>query len=501
MKCLTTSYRLASVGTASSVPIHSPASPVPPKKRVVLYNPSAVFHDMPLALVAIGSALDRDRFEVVIVDARVDDDAHRRVLDLAQGALCLGVTALTGRPLRDALALTRKVKSAHPTLPVVWGGWHPSLFAKEVLHGEPTVDVTVQAQGEETFCELIERLASGQDLGGLLGATFRDKSGEVIQNAARPLVNFNALPRADYNLIDPERYFKAKGRRQFDYISSTGCHFRCAFCADPEVFGRAWTAIDPLRMGDELEFWYRRFGFSDINFQDETFFTQPRRVAAFAEELLRREIKTTWAGTMRADQGFRMTDEDFDLVKRSGLRRVLVGVESGSQEMMDWLRKDIKIDQVFRVAEQCRRIGIEVIFPFIVGFPGESDKSFRATLDMARKLRAMAPGFATPIFYFKPYPGSTITQDAVAQGYTLPDSLEAWSDFDYVAGSSGPWVTPERFQLVERFKFYNKAAHYPGAWYMQPFGWLARQRMNLDYFSFPFEKAIAEWVLPRQQLS
>ena len=474
---------------------------MPARKRVVLYNPEAVFHDMPLALLAIGSSLDRDRFEVVIIDARVDADAHRRVLDAADGAVCLGVTALTGRPLRDALALTRKVKSAHPSLPIVWGGWHPSLFATEVLRGEPSVDVTVQAQGEETFRELVDRLDAGLSLVGLPGTTIRGRDGDVIRNPARPLVNLNALPRVDYALIDLEPYFKAKGRRQLDYISSTGCHFRCAFCADPEVFGRTWTAIEPARMGDELDFLYRRYGYTDINFQDETFFTQPRRVAAFAEELLRRDIKTTWAGTMRADQGFRMTDDDFDLVKRSGLRRVLVGVESGSQEMMDWLKKDIRIDQVYRVAERCRRLGIEAIFPFIVGFPGETDQSFRATLDMAHRLRAMAPGFATPIFYFKPYPGSSITKDAVEQGFSLPDSLEAWSDFDYVAGSSGPWVTPERFRLVERFKFYNKASHYPAPWYMQPFAWLARQRMKREFFDFPFEKKLAEWALPQPRLS
>ncbi len=471
------------------------------RKKVLLYNPEAVFFDMPLALLSIASALDAQRFEVVLIDARVEPDAHRRVLELAGDAVCLGITVLTGRPLRDALSITRKAKAAFPGLPVVWGGWHPSLFAVETLEQEAAVDVTVQGQGEDTFRELVEHLAIAAPLNGVLGIAFRQKDGSIQQNPARPLVDMNLLPRVDYGLIDAEPYFRAKKRRQFDYISSTGCRFRCTFCADPFVFNRKWTAIEPDRMGEEFEYWQKKFRFTDVNFQDETFFTKRSRVVGIAEQFLQRNLNITWAGTMRADQGFRLSDEEFALVKKSGLRRVLVGVESGSQEMMDWLKKDIKMEQVWHVAEQCKRLGIEVIFPFIVGFPGESDKSFKASLDMAKKLRAMSPGFTTPVFYFKPYPGSQITQEVVAQGYQLPRTLEEWADFDYVGGSSGPWVSEERYRLVERFKFYNKAAFRRTGWWLRPLQTIARLRMRHDYFGWPIEKYLADRLLPRQQLS
>lgn len=473
------------------------------RQKILLYNPEAVFYDMPLALLAIGSALDPARYEVVIVDARVEPNAHAKAVEVAREAVCMGVTVLTGRPLRDALAATRKVRAACPSLPIVWGGWHPSLFGREILVQESTVDVTVQGQGEETFRELVEHFGIGAPLDGVAGICFREKtgSGGIRQNPARVLMDMNFLPQVNYDLIDAEPYFRAKKRRQFDYISSTGCRFRCTFCADPQVFNRKWTAIEPDRLGEEFGRWHRKFGFTDVNFQDETFFTKRSRVVGVAEEFLRRDLNITWAGTMRADQGFRLTDEEFALVKRSGLRRVLVGVESGSQEMMDWLKKDIKMEQVWHVAEQCKRLGIEVIFPFIVGFPGESEASFRASLDMAKRLRAMSPGFTTPIFYFKPYPGSAITQEVVRQGYVLPKTLDEWADFDYVGGSSGPWVSAERFRLVERFKFYNKAAFRRASWLTAPVQWLARQRMRFDFFEWPVEKFLAERLLPQQQLS
>ncbi|NIW80767.1 MAG: B12-binding domain-containing radical SAM protein, partial [Calditrichae bacterium] len=120
-----------------------------------------------------------------------------------------------------------------------------------------------------------------------------------------------------------EQYFKLKGKRQFDYISSTGCYFRCAFCADPFVYNRKWTALEPDRMGEELEHHRRQYQFDDVDFQDETFFTYRKRVVGVTEQFIQRNIDSTWAGTMRADQGSRLTEEDFALCAKSGLRRVL----------------------------------------------------------------------------------------------------------------------------------------------------------------------------------
>src|SRR5262249_5626158 len=108
------------------------AARVTPRK-VVLYNPRAVFYPMPLALVAVASALDRRRYAPVIVDGRLEPDPVGRLVAECEDALALGVTALTGAPLGDALAVTRQVKQARPALPVVWGGWHPSLFPSECV--------------------------------------------------------------------------------------------------------------------------------------------------------------------------------------------------------------------------------------------------------------------------------------------------------------------------------------------------------------------------------
>lgn len=470
--------------------------------KVVLYNPQAVFYTMPLALLAVGSHLDPERYEVVIVDGRLESDPEGAVLAQLDGSLCLGVSVLTGGPIEDAVRISRAAKARQPGLPVVWGGWHPSLFGRECLD-EPSVDVTVQAQGEITFHEICDRLAAGEsvrELAGCPGCAYRTVDGEARLNPPRPLLDLNRLRPHDYRLLPVERYYRLKGKRQLDYISSQGCAFRCSFCADPFVYNRKWVGLAPERMGEEIETLWRRYGFDDLSFQDETYFTYAPRVEAVAEELLRRGVKATWAATMRADQGERLPEEAMATCRRSGLRRVIIGVEAGSQEMIDHIKKDIKLEQVFVSAEKCRRHGVKVIFPFIVGFPDETEESIRASLDVAKRLRAMSPDFETPIFYFKPYPGSPLTDDAVRDGYSLPCTLDEWARFDFI-GSAGPWVTPEVHRRVERFKFYQRIAWAPGSPWSRPVRALARWRLRRDAYGLPIEKTVGEWLWPQPELS
>lgn len=469
------------------------------RHKVVLYNPQAVFFTMPLALLTIGSHLDPERFEVVIIDARLEADPVAAVTAQLEDALCLGVSVLTGGPIRDALTISRAAKAYRPDLPVIWGGWHPSMFGPECLV-EPSVDITVQGQGEDTLVEIVDRLARGESMVGCSGLAYRTPEGDICLNPPRPLRDLNEFRPHDYSLIDVEQYFDLKGKRQLDYISSQGCAFRCAFCADPFVYNRQWLKLNPERMGHEVEALWNEYHFDDLSFQDETFFSNAPRVLAIAEEFLRRRLPITWAATMRADQCWRLPEEIFAKCKESGLRRVIIGVESGSQEMMDRIKKDIKLEHVFFAAERCKAYDVAVNFPFIIGFPGESDASVQASIDVAKRLRAMSPNFMTPFFYFKPYPGTSITQDAVKDGFELPSSLSEWADFDFV-GSIGPWVSPEKYRLIESFKFYQDKAWENGVGWQRPLQKLAQWRLRNDVYQFPVEKVVTHWIRPPQVLS
>jgi hypothetical protein len=112
----------------------------------------------------------------------------------------------------------------------------------------------------------------------------------------------------------------------------------------------------------------------------------------------------------------------------------------------------------------------------------------------------MSPGFETPIFYFKPYPGTPLTDDAVRDGYNLPCTLDDWSRFDFI-GSAGPWVSPEKHRLVERFKFYQRIAWTPGTLWSRPIRRLARWRLERDAYALPVEKMLGDWLWPQPEMS
>jgi radical SAM superfamily enzyme YgiQ (UPF0313 family) len=169
--------------------------------------------------------------------------------------------------------------------------------------------------------------------------------------------------------------------------------------------------------------------------------------------------------------------------------------------MLDWMNKDITIEQVMDCAEKCLRHGLGSIFPFIVGFPGERPESVEASLTLAKKLRSMSPRFDVPIFFFEPYPGSKITEESRRAGYVPPKTLEDWSGFDFI-GSSGIGLHPMERKRIERFRFYNHMAGLEGQSLLHRIPqWIARWRCRRDFYGLPVDKALIEWLRPPDPLS
>jgi radical SAM superfamily enzyme YgiQ (UPF0313 family) len=185
-------------------------------------------------------------FDVDIVDGRIELTPEATLAERAESALCLGVTVLTGKPILDALRASRAVKRRKPSLPVIWGGWHPSLLPEQCL-ASPVVDVCVIGQGEETFREIVVKIASGERLDDIAGIAFK-RDGVIVKNPPRPFQNVNSFPRADFGLISMETYFKFRGARRLDYCSSQGCPFECSFCADPMVYKQRWSGLSASRV-------------------------------------------------------------------------------------------------------------------------------------------------------------------------------------------------------------------------------------------------------------
>ena len=230
------------------------------------------------------------------------------------------------------------------------------------------------------------------------------------------------FPAHDYSLIPVERYFALKGKRQIDYISSQGCRFRCAFCADPAVFARGWTGLAPERIADEVAHLHRRYrhGRPRVSGRDLLHARAARRragrtssCAATCRSRGRRRCapirRAGWATTL------------FAKAVRSGLRRVMVGVESGSQEMLDRLKKDMQLEQVrddrgdVRAPRRRRHLQLHR------RVPGRArSRACRRRSRWPRRCGRSNPAFETPIFYYRPYPGNPMADAVRAQRLRVP---------------------------------------------------------------------------------
>jgi radical SAM superfamily enzyme YgiQ (UPF0313 family) len=284
-------------------------------------------------------------------------------------------------------------------------------------------------------------------------------------------------------------------------VTSQGCRFRCAFCADPAVFGRGWSGLEPDRVLTEVADLHRRYSFTDLAFQDETFFTSPKRVTAIADGLLDLGRGFTWTATLRADQGCRLGEDELALCRASGLRDVVLGVESGSPETLRRIRKDITLDDIRATADKLLRHGIGASIGVIVGFPDEPEESVLASLAVAAELSDMSPSFRVSLFAYQPYPGSALVDELVASGAELPSSLDGWSTFDYVAGRS-PFLSPRLERLTDGFRFFERFAFTPTR---NPVRWplraVARWRVARHAYGLPIERRFIEWLRPAQEPS
>jgi len=460
-----------------------------PARPIVLYNPLGPGHSLPLGLLHLAAMFPERQVE--IVDGRVELAPEARVKELVGNAACLGVSAWTGAPLLDALRVTRLARGVRPDLPVVWGGWLPSL-APEPCLGSGAVDACVTGQGERAFAETVAALESGGGLDGIRGLVWR-RGDRIVRNPPRPLEDVNGLPAVDFERLDLERYFRHRGQRRLEFSSSQGCHFECSTCPSPGLYASHWTGLAAERVVAELREHVRRYGLTHVSFVDDSFFADPERVEAICTGLLRAGVKVRWAASCHARLFHVLSERRLRLMKESGCASIAAEVGSGSPELLKRAKKRARVEDMIEMAERLRRLGIRARFSFLVGIPDEPAGSLAATYKAAKRLRKIDASFATPIRLYLPSPGTEIELRRAASGVRGPERLEDWGTIDPGAPVL-PWVSPRVRRAVSRFNFYLRLG-YPGPGRGLGSRLLrraARTRLMLNFFGLDLERRAAE---------
>jgi radical SAM superfamily enzyme YgiQ (UPF0313 family) len=412
----------------------------------------------PLALIHLAAPLVDRGFDVRIVDSAVSDDPVAETVAACQGAICLGISMVTGPMITQGVEVARAVRRAHPGVPIVAGGWHASILPEQTLRS-PYVDAVVRGQGEITFLEIVERYAAGErDLSGIAGSLF-ERGGEVVRNPDRGYTDINALPRRPFELVDFEAYArKCGGLRWLLFCTSHGCPWDCSYCSNASVYGRNWKPLLAETAVMEMDELARRYRLSVIDIIDDNYLVRRERAVAIAEGLLRAGTSFAYYIQTRTDQIDRLPDDELALLARSGLRRIFFGLESGSVKVMRSVNKRLDLDTAYRTAERCRAVGIRPSFNLIFGLPAEEEEDLRETMAVVDRIGRANPDadFFTNIF--SPYPGSPIWPQAVAQGVQEPRSLEEWAEF-HPKVQVLPWLSGARHARIQRIREYIRIGY------------------------------------------
>lgn len=427
-------------------------------KKIVLYNPQAdrIYWRKghpPLPLMAISSFLTNEDYEIDIFDYRQKEETLRS----AEDSICVGITSMTGHQIYDGLLVARRIKKEYPHVPIVWGGWHPTILPGETIKNE-FVDIVVRGQGERTFTELVKVLEENGDLSKILGISYKE-SGNIISNPARPFEDVNNFPPLPYHLIDIERYVARTrlGKRTIGYITSQGCPFHCGFCAEQVVYGRRWSALKPQRVAAEMRHLVNKYRMDSIIVSDSNFFVDEQRVRDICEKV--KDLHITWGQVNgRTDTLSRYSQETWGLMQESGLQYLLTGAESGSEECLEIIQKEATVQDTFALTRIAKFYNIRIQFSLFIGTPDlnpehSTKDELNKTLDLIYQLHRINRSSEFLLFVYGPYPGTPLYGIAKQFGFKEPSTFEEWSCFD-LNEKHIPWVADRYVRLTWDITYY-----------------------------------------------
>jgi anaerobic magnesium-protoporphyrin IX monomethyl ester cyclase len=426
--------------------------------KVILINPSYPpnVHShppfIPLGLAYLGAVAEKEGHEVKVIDCQAEkltNDLFRQRISKENPDI-IGVTATT-LLYKSAMQLMNIAKEVHPKAITMLGGSHGTFWDENALKEYPSLDIVVRKEGETTFIELLNELPNN-NLADVLGITFRKKDGTVVRTPDRPFIqDLDALPFPAHHLL-PLDSLKRMGKILFPLITSRGCVYWCDFCSTVRMFGRGYRMRSPTNVVDEMQLIHDKYGINQVTFYDDAFTVNRERVLKICEALHARKLDMTW------DCGTRVDMVDRELLKtmrNAGCIAVWLGVESGSEVILGAMNKKIKLEQTRLAYKTAHDAGLMTIANVVLGFPGETEQTAKATIRFVKELNPDDVGF----YVATPYPGTPMYEQVKQNGWLRV------TDFDKYDTAGPTFETPQLSmeKISElRYKAYQQFYLRPG---------------------------------------
>ena len=407
----------------------------------------------PHSLLAVASPVLRAGYKVNILDQRTERITENIIKSyLGDDLICVGISTMTGPQVRHALRLAKMIKKlTDGRVPIVFGGPHPSIIPEQTLMSE-YIDIVVIGEGDETFIELVHTLENKHGLNTIKGIMYKDGR-ETKKTEERALVDLEDLLPVPWRLIDVEKYIHRdmyiKDRYRVLDLGQTsrGCPYQCGFCCSATLRKRRWRPMSVEKSLDMIEEGIRRFDLDGFWLRDDEFYIDRKRAHKICEGMINKnlDVKFYTSGT-RVDVFIKATDDEINVLKRAGAHTLKFGAESGSQRILNLMKKGITVEQTLAANQRCAKHGITPAFAMMIGYPTETFEDINKTIDLVFRLKKQNPRaeFET-IAPYTALPGTPDYNLALDHGLSAPNSLEGWSDWivdDYdLDGRQMPWYT------------------------------------------------------------
>jgi radical SAM superfamily enzyme YgiQ (UPF0313 family) len=443
-------------------------------KRALLINPTITAQRharFPLALLQLADAIE-PRHQARLLDGNIDRDfVASAVRCVEQEAIdVVGVTVMGGPQLPQALRVSEAIRAAKPALPIVWGGYFPTILPEAAL-AERCVDFAIRAQGEATFTELLDALDVGDRarLAQIAGLSWKQDSG-IVHNPDRAFAGPRPTRPLSFDRFeDPKVYLghTCLGRRTAGYQAAVGCRFRCTFCGVAAMF-RGKTALpSELRLDHDLTYLSRTLGADSIQFYDHNFFDREADMQPLLEVLARHRLP--WWCYARSDALVNMSAPSWALVRQSGLRMAYIGAESPSNTMLHEIRKGTRADQTLEAVKICRANGVIPELSFMLAPPHDPEGETEKTFQFVREVKRIHPRAEIVLYVYTPLPPSPHAldklhprqieaaarlRDVQHNPVQFPNRARDWARPEWISywcHSDAPWLSARLRQRIRDF--------------------------------------------------
>ena len=388
----------------------------------------------PIGLAYIGSYIKKHGYDYTAIDAcgealsqvrKVEPNSDLMIQGLTpkevinkvpKDVKVVGLTALFSHAWFLARNIAFDIKKLYPNCIIVVGGEHPTALPENTLQKNDSIDVVVLGEGEETFLNLIECIDKNLDYRNVKGIAYKNENGNIIMNERRTrITNIDDIPYPDWDnwsineYIDHQQITGVNLGRGIPILGTRGCPYECTFCSNDRMWTKRFIMRSPKNLVDEMEFMKKKYNVTAFSFMDSTFIINNKKIIAFCEELIKRDIGVSYqlpAGT-RCEA---INQELVNFLAKSGLEKLSLAPESGSEEIRNIIKKKINYKKFIEVVKMLSKSKISVGCFIVIGFPEDNKKTIWQTIQLIFKLAALGVDDIT-VSQFTPYPGSVIYEE------------------------------------------------------------------------------------------